>query len=102
MDYTGISRMIVKIRVGSARPIRRAGVRNRHAALTAAALLTPASVMAFALGCWRLAADLNWTHGFAIEHGPFSHWQVWITLAFGIQVVATILNRYADDAEPGD
>ena len=88
--------MIVKLRVGSGPRIRRHGIRNRRAAITAAALLTPFSVLAFALGGWRLAADLDWAGSFAIPSGPFSHWQVWIAVSFLLQAAAAILNRYAE------
>ena len=88
--------MIVKLRVGSGPRVRRQGIRNRRAAITAAALLTPFSVLAFALGGWRLAADLNWASRFAISAGPLSHWQVWIAVSFLLQVAAAILNRYAE------
>ena len=91
--------MIVKLRVGSGPRVRRQGIRNRRAAITAAALLTPFSVLAFALGGWRLAADLNWASRFAIPSGPLSHWQVWITASFLLQVAAAILNRYAETHE---
>ena len=91
--------MIVKLRVGSGPRVRRQGIRNRRAAITAAALLTPFSVLAFALGGWRLAADLNWASRFAISDGPLSHWQVWIAVSFLLQVAAAILNRYAETHE---
>jgi len=91
--------MIVKLRVGSGPRIRRQGIRNRRAAITAAALLTPFSVLAFALGGWRLAADLEWTSRFAIAAGPLSHWQVWITVSFLLQAAAAMLNRYAETHE---
>ena len=91
--------MIVKLRVGSGPRIRRHGIRNRRAAITAAALLTPLSVLAFALGGWRLAADLDWAGSFAIPSGPFSHWQVWIAVCFLLQAAAAILNHYAETHE---
>ena len=91
--------MIVKLRVGAGTRVRREGIRNRRAAITAAAMLTPFSVLAFALGGWRLAADLNWASRFAIDAGPLSHWQVWITLSFLLQAAAAILNRYAESHE---
>jgi hypothetical protein len=50
--------------------------------------------MACVLGFWRLAADLDWTSGFGITTGPFSHWQVWMVLAVIILLVALRLNRY--------
>lgn len=86
--------MKVKIHLGRGPRVRREGTRNQHLALAAAALLTPFSLMAFALGIWRLAADLNWTKQFAITQGPFSHWQVWFAVAFALQAAAVLLNRY--------
>ena len=55
------------------------------------ALLTPAAVVAFVLGLWRVSADLGWTEEFLISNGFFSHWQVWIALAVGLQASATWL-----------
>jgi hypothetical protein len=91
--------MIVKLHVGTGPRIRRQGIRNRRAAITAAALLTPFSVLAFALGGWRLGADLNWAGTFAIPAGLLSHWQVWITVSFLLQGAAAVLNRYAETHE---
>jgi hypothetical protein len=67
---------------------------NRRLALAAAALMTPAALMAGVLGVWRIGADLKWTSGFAIASGLFSHWQVWLGVAFVLQLCAHILNRY--------
>ena len=91
--------MIVKLRFGTGARIRREGIRNQRAAITAAALLTPFSVIAFAMGGWGLAADLRWTSRFAIESGPLSHWQVWIGLSILLEGCAAILNRYAETHE---
>jgi hypothetical protein len=88
--------MIVKVQFGVGPRVRREGIRNRRAAVTAAALLTPFSVIAFALGGWRLLADLEWASRFAIGEGPLSHWQVWIAVSFVLQAAAAILNRYAE------
>ncbi len=55
------------------------------------ALLTPAAVVALVLGLWRVSADLGWTEEFLISNGFFSHWQVWIALAIGLQAAATSL-----------
>ncbi len=57
------------------------------------ALLSPASVVALALAFWRLGADLNWTGEFAISSGLFSHWQVWMALAVGLQTWAAHLSK---------
>jgi hypothetical protein len=91
--------MIVKFRFGPGTRVRRQGIRNRGAAVTAAALLTPFSVMAFALGGGCPAAKLPWTGPFAIDDGPFSHWQVWIAFSVLLQAGAALLNRYAETHE---
>jgi len=67
---------------------------NRRMALAIASLMTPAALMAGVLGLWRIGADLKWTSGFAIPSGLFSHWQVWLAVAFVLQLCAHILNRY--------
>jgi hypothetical protein len=58
-----------------------------------AALLSPASVVALVLAFWRLGADLGWTGQFAISAGLFSHWQVWMALAVGLQTWAAHLSK---------
>jgi hypothetical protein len=65
-----------------------------------AVLLTPASAGALALAFWRIAADLQWTSGFAIDSGFFSHWQVWLAAAAAMQLCARQLNRYAKRGTP--
>jgi hypothetical protein len=86
--------MLVRIRFDKGAHIHRKQGKNRHLALAAAALLVPSSLMACVLGLWRLAADLQWTTGFAISSGPFSHWLVWILLAVVGFLLAIRLNRY--------
>src|SRR5436190_11971734 len=87
--------MVVRIRFakGPALGSRRTNS-NRKFALAAGALLTPAAVIASALGAWRIAADLNFTNSFAIPSGLFSHWQVWVGAAVVLQVCSRVLNRY--------
>jgi|SRR5579863_664427 hypothetical protein len=85
--------MIVRIRLGTGRPIQRKLGKNRHLALACAALLIPASLMAYVLGFWRLASDM----GFAAEPGitgVFGHWQVWIATAVSLHGASSMLNRY--------
>jgi hypothetical protein len=86
--------MVVKIRLSSGTKVRNKRRKNRHVALAAASLLTPAAVMACVLAFWRLAADVNVTAQFPIPSGLFSHWQVWLALAASLQFGATYLNRY--------
>ncbi|HYZ85386.1 MAG TPA: hypothetical protein VE621_13335 [Bryobacteraceae bacterium] len=52
-----------------------------------AALMTPASLLAFVFGAWRLAADLGFAGQFAIDTGVFSHWMVWMAIGCLIQVI---------------
>jgi TRAP-type C4-dicarboxylate transport system permease small subunit len=94
--------MVIRIRFGKGPKIGRTRRKGRRAALTLAALLTPAAVMALALGCWRIAADLNWTSSFAISSGLFSHWQVWLGAAAILQLCARFLNRYARERDPAE
>jgi hypothetical protein len=86
--------MVVKIRFQYGPRVSRRGRKNRHLALAAAALLTPAALTACALALWRLAADLHMAGPFAISEGLFSHWQVWFAAAILIQLMAIFLNRY--------
>jgi len=76
--------------------------RLRRAALGLAALMIPASLAAYALGFWRIAADLNLTGQFAISQGLFSHWQVWIALGAAIQGAALSLSRYGRRSDLGE
>jgi hypothetical protein len=85
--------MIVRIRLRLGSPIQRKHGKNRPLALAAGGLLVPASLMAYALGFWRLASDMGMAGEFGIK-GMFSHWQIWIGTAVLLQVTASILNRY--------
>lgn len=86
--------MIVRIRLRLGPAFAYGLRRNRQVASFAAALLTPAAVMAFVLGVWRLASDLDFAGQFVISQGLFSHWQVWIAMAGLLQTCASILNRF--------
>ncbi len=55
------------------------------------ALLTPAALVALAMGLWRVSADLDWAGAFPISSGFFSHWQVWIALAAGLKMLSSSL-----------
>ncbi len=94
--------MVVRIRFGRGPVVQRKEGKNRHAALAAGALLTPAAVMSSVLGIWGLAAELRLANAFAIATGFFSHWQVWLVTAAALQLVSWMLNRYGgrDQAVP--
>lgn len=86
--------MTVRLRLRGLPRLAQVRRRLRRTALGLAALMIPASVAAYALGFWRIAADLNLTGEFAISKGLFSHWQVWIALGAAIQGSAVSLSRY--------
>jgi hypothetical protein len=88
--------MLVRIRLSAGPKVSQKRRKNRHVALAMASLLTPAAVMAFVLGLWRLVSDLKVTNEFPITDGLFSHWQVWITMAAMLQFCALFLNRYGN------
>ena len=55
------------------------------------ALLTPAALVALAMGVWRVGADLGFAGTFLIAEGFFSHWQVWIVLSIGLKLLSSTL-----------
>jgi hypothetical protein len=93
--------MVVRIRFGKGPTLgSRRHERPKTIALAAAALLSPAALVASVLALWRIAADLNFTNSFAIPTGIFSHWQVWLAAAVALEVCSRALNRYAKDRDP--
>jgi len=92
--------MVVRIRFRKGVKLGRKRQKNRRLALILAALLPPSALAAGILAIWRIAADLNWTSSFAIPTGIFSHWQVWLGAAVGLQVCARALNRYGKSGDP--
>ena len=92
--------MVVRIRFARGPRVTREGRKNQRIAAAAAALLTPAAVMALALGMWRIGADLNVASRFFIEAGPLSHWQVWLAAAALLQLCSHYLSRYGKSKDP--
>jgi hypothetical protein len=86
--------MVVRIRFINGPKLGQKRQMDRRAAQLAAALLSPAALVAFLLAWWRIAADLSWTNSFAIPTGLFSHWQVWMAAAVLLQLCSRMLNRY--------
>jgi hypothetical protein len=86
--------MRVRIRLGKRLPVSSKRAKNQRVAQGIAVLLRPAALMACVLGLWRIASDFNWTGGFAIPSGLFSHWQVWLGAAAILQLCSYALNRY--------
>jgi hypothetical protein len=87
--------MRVRIRFPEGPLVERRRGKNRHVAAGAAALLSPAAVVAAVLGVWRIAADIGLAGAFAITEGLFSHWQVWLAVAAVLQLLSILLNRYS-------
>ncbi len=56
-------------------------------------LLRSGALAALTLGVWRLGVDLGWTQDFVISSGVWSHWQVWIAVAIGLNAAATHISR---------
>jgi hypothetical protein len=93
--------MLVRIRFGKGSKVERKRRKNRRVAMAFATFLTPAAVMAAALGIWRLAEDPHWASDFAIRKGLFSHWQVWFAFAGLLQTGSYLLNRYGRASSKG-
>ena len=92
--------MVVRIRFGRGPKLgNKRTERGRQTALAAAALLSPAALMASVLAAWRIAADLRFTNSFAIPTGLFSHWQVWLAAAVLLQLCSRMLNRYGKNGD---
>ena len=87
--------MVVRIRLRRIARRQSSGPIHRQSARVASALMTPMALMAFALGCWRIAADLKLTGSFAISEGLFAHWQVWIAIGIAIQFASFLLQKLA-------
>jgi len=88
--------MRIRIRLHRGRSLRKRLQDNRPLALALGALLTPAALMAYVLGFWRLASDIGVAGEFGIS-GFFSHWQIWILLAVLLQFAGHALGRYGRD-----
>jgi hypothetical protein len=86
--------MVVRIQFGQGARVKRRRRKNQRVALAFASFLTPAAVMAGALGIWGVAEGPQWASHFAINNGLFSHWQVWFAFAGLLQAGSHFLNRY--------
>jgi hypothetical protein len=85
--------MVVRIRLRFGQEAAAGNLSRQSLVVAAASLMTPLSLMAWALGIWRLAAGMKWTGEFAITEGIFSHWQVWFAVAILVQFAAFLLSR---------
>lgn len=89
--------MKVRIKLNVGPRIKKTTGKNRNAALAIAALVTPATLLAFVLAFWRMSADMGMTSAFPITEGLLSHWQVWLAIAVTAQFLTVALNRYGRD-----
>ena len=89
--------MTVRIKLNLGSKTSEGSGKNRNAALAIAALVTPATLLAFVLAFWRVSADLGITSAFPITEGLLSHWQVWLAIAVCAQFFTSTLNRYGRD-----
>ncbi len=92
--------MVVRIRFGIGSRVRRTGTKNQRLALAFASLLVPVVLGAWVLAFWRLGSDLRLVEDFAITAGLFSHWQVWIAIAAGLNVLVIALDQYGTRPQP--
>jgi hypothetical protein len=86
-------------RIRFERRARRAPATPQNIALAAAALLTPCALVAFTVTCWCVAADMQWTSGFFVSRGIFSHWQSWLLASALLLLVSRLLSQCVDESE---
>jgi hypothetical protein len=86
--------MRVRILFHSGPKVRLVGTKNQKLALAFAALLKPALLGVWSLVLWRLASDLGQAGTFGIEGGLFSHWQMWLAVAFCLHGLSAALMRF--------
>jgi hypothetical protein len=91
--------MLLKIRFATKPPPRKQARGDIRFARVLAVLLSPAAMMAWILAIWQLVAQTGWVAAFPIETGLFSRWQIWIVLAFALQLLGWLLTRYTRDGE---
>lgn len=74
---------------------------SRSAAGPVSFLIRSLALAAGVLGVWRLGTDVGWTQDFVISTGVWSHWQVWLALAAGLNAGASFVLRATprDDAK---
>jgi hypothetical protein len=90
--------MILRVRLPQGRPVERRSGKNRHVALAFSALLAPVVLMAYVIGFWRLASDMELAGEFPFS-GLLSHWQIWIPFAACLHFGAIALKRYGQGGE---
>ncbi len=92
--------MVVLIRFPRGPMVSRRRGKSGSALSVFAGFVTLVSVTSFILAVWRFGADLEWFGPFVISDGFFSHGQVWLALAVGLQYGSWRLKRYAKSSVP--
>lgn len=92
--------MRVRIRLQTGPPVPRQRDLSRRAALAAASLLSPATVMAAVLAGWALAAERGFSGGFAFSSGVLADWRLWLAGAVLLRLAAHLLVRYGRSWRP--
>lgn len=91
--------MTVKIKIAQGRQTGEQTGRPNAAVELAAHLLSPAALVAVAVGLWALGCELQLAHSFAISEGAFAHWQAWMVLGAAMQTAAAMLQRHFQSKE---
>ena len=85
--------MLLRTQALLAPALRRTGQSLQQAALMLNFLLTQTVIACCVMAGWRFGQDLGLFGQFAVEHGPFSHWQVWVAAAIAIHFMNQSLTR---------
>lgn len=92
--------MRVRIRLQYGPRVPRQRDLNRSAALAAATLLRPASVMAAVVAGWALAAEKGWSERFFVSGGMLADWWLWLAFALLLRAAAILLERFGRSWRP--
>ncbi len=92
--------MRVRIRLQYGPRVPRERDVSRRAALAAASLLSPASVMAAVAAGWALAAAKGWSERFFVSGGPLADWRLWLAVAVLLRAAGVMLDRFGRSWHP--
>lgn len=92
--------MRVRIRLQYGPRVPRERDLSRRAALAAASLLSPASVMTAVAAGWALAAARGWSERFFVSGGLLADWRLWGALALLLRAAGILLDRYGRSWRP--
>jgi hypothetical protein len=92
--------MRVRIRLQYGPRVPRERDLSRRAALAAASLLSPASVMAAVAAGWALAVARGWSERFFVSGGLLADWRPWVAVALLLRAAGILLDRYGRSWRP--